>query len=553
MADPLVPSNQESKLSILNKKIIEIKKKIQLSEGQRKANFEECDAKIRESTDKITNLKKDIKNLLSKYSKIINNEEAAEKVLPVSRESSACIKKRGLQEAISRVDEDNIRLRKKLDLIKYKSNKQQERLAKLLRDYEELMSGRTQKMMKKKLEDPLKKKIVSLENQLHRVSIMQMEADIVRKKYRSVRASLKSDAAFYVSSLKNLEQNLKDQELEIKQLQRVKEEAIQLRDITKEALMHQEIDAMQKSKERDQIILDYRQRVEDRKLELERLERMIFPNTRLPAREDDFEAEKRQQESEEVDDKPVDEMTHLQEAFTKLRSATGVTKNEQVLDRFLSQRATKDKLQKMRTSMEEDKISLEKRRQQFTTEIELQKFSETKDADQNAEKLSKLNAQISEQTERQTKAEIESKRVQEVIDEVALMLWKFCDRLRDVNETPVASEESYENPYALLELLEEKLKAAINIMGGADKYHQWIKETAADKIDILSMESVGHERKIDADERPLFPRFPGTPTPAAAPVPSDDEEEVPTRSILKRQAQLLVDTKSRRKAFNFRR
>lgn len=162
----------------------------------------------------------------------------------------------------------------------------------------------------------------------------------------------------------------------------MKEEAIELRDITKEALMHQEIEAMQKSKERDQIILDYRQRVEDRKLELERLERIIFPNTRLPARQDDFEAEKRQDDSEEVDDKPVDEMTHLQEAFTKLRSATGVTKNEQVLDRFLSQRATKDKLQKMRTSMEEDKISLEKRRQQFTTEIELQKFSETKDADQ---------------------------------------------------------------------------------------------------------------------------------------------------------------------------
>lgn len=53
-----------------------------------------------------------------------------------------------------------------------------------------------------------------------------------------------------------------------------------------------------------------------------------------------------------------------------------------------------------------------------------------KSLNRNAEKLSKLNAQIAEQTERQTKAEIESKRVQEVIDEVALMLWKFCDRLR---------------------------------------------------------------------------------------------------------------------------
>ncbi|KAH0564520.1 calponin homology domain-containing protein DDB_G0272472 [Cotesia glomerata] len=553
MADPLVPSNQESKLSILNKKIIEIKKKIQLSEGQRKANFEECDAKIRESNDKTVNLKKDIKNLLSKYAKIINNEEAAEKVLPVSRESSACIKRRGLREAISRADEENVRLRKKLDLVKYKSNKQQERLAKLLDDYKELMSGRTQKLLEKKLEDPLKKKIVSLENQLHRVSVMQMEADMVRKKYRSVRASLKSDAAFYVSSLKNLEQSLKEQELEIKQLQRVKEEAVELRDITKEALMHQEIEAMQKSKERDQIILDYRQRVEDRKLELERLERLIFPNTRVPAREDDFEGEKRKQDSEEADDKPVDEMTRLQEAFTKLRSATGVTKNEQVLDRFLSQRATKDKLQKMRVSMEEDKISLEKRRQQFTTEIEMQKFSETKDADQNAEKLATLNAEISEQTEREKKAEAESQRVQEVINEVALMLWKFCDRLSDVNPTPVPSEDSHENPYRLLELLEEKLTAAINIMGGPEKYAEWIQETAADKIDILSTESAGHERKIDIDDRPLFPRFPGTPTPAAAPVPSDDEEEVPTRSILKRQAQLLVDTKSRRKAFNFRR
>lgn len=60
---------------------------------------------------------------------------------------------------------------------------------------------------------------MDLENQLHRVSVMQMEADTVRKKYRSVRANLKADAAFYVSSLRNLEQSIKEQEMEIKQLQ----------------------------------------------------------------------------------------------------------------------------------------------------------------------------------------------------------------------------------------------------------------------------------------------------------------------------------------------
>lgn len=50
---------------------------------------------------------------------------------------------------------------------------------------------------------------------------------------------------------------------------------------------------------------------------------------------------------------------------------------------------------------------------------------------------------------------------------------------------------------------------------------------------------------------PLFPQFPSCAIPA---VPlSEDEEEVPSRNALKRQAQLLVDTKSRRKGFAFKR
>lgn len=41
-------------------------------EGQRKANFEECDAKIRESSEKMAGLKRDIKNLQNKYSRTMN-------------------------------------------------------------------------------------------------------------------------------------------------------------------------------------------------------------------------------------------------------------------------------------------------------------------------------------------------------------------------------------------------------------------------------------------------------------------------------------------------
>ena len=62
-------------------------------------------------------------------------------------------------------------------------------------------------------------KIIRLENQLQRVHVMQMEAETVRKKYKSVRNTLKSDASFYASCLDDLEENIKEQENEMKRLQ----------------------------------------------------------------------------------------------------------------------------------------------------------------------------------------------------------------------------------------------------------------------------------------------------------------------------------------------
>lgn len=122
--------------------------------------------------------------------------------------------------------------------------------------------------------------------------------------------------------------------------------------------------------------------MEDRRTELERLERMIFPTTR-PLPREDFDIEpKFLAEDSESKEMPNGEVADLEEAFVKLRSVTGVSRTEDVLNRFLAQRATKERLQKMQTAAEEEKMALEKKRQQLTAEIEMQKFSETKDADQ---------------------------------------------------------------------------------------------------------------------------------------------------------------------------
>ena len=120
-----------------------------------------------------------------------------------------------------------------------------------------------------------------------------------------------------------------------------------------------------------------RQRVLERKTELERLEKMIFHSR--PRDDFDTRGESHVQHAEDI---TKDEVTRLEETFAKLRSATGVSRSEDVLNRFLGQRATKDNLQKMRLATEQEKMDLEKQRLQLIDEMEMRKFSETKDAEQ---------------------------------------------------------------------------------------------------------------------------------------------------------------------------
>ncbi|CAK9823048.1 Outer dynein arm-docking complex subunit 3 [Anthophora retusa] len=545
MSDPLAPT-VENKLNDLNKKIAEIRKKIQLSEGQRKANFEEYEAKKHEYTEKIATLKQTIKELYTEYTNVQNNEGKSESRVHVIRKSSAYEKKRNLDETIAKAQEDNVRLRKKYDLIKYQRNKRQQRLHLLLEEYGQLMSDKMQKIFKKKTENPLRNKIIKLEVRLEHTRMMQIKANIARMKYRSMRADLKEKSVLYASSLKTLEDEIREQESEIKRLQGVKEEALQLKDNMQETLIKEEIEVTNCSQERHAVLEEYRQRVLERKTELERMEKMIFHSR--PRDDFDTRGKSRIQSAEDI---TKDEVTRLEEVFAKLRSATGATRSEDVLNRFLGQRATKDNLQKMRVATEHEKMALEKQRHELIAEMETRKFSEMKNAEQNAEEIEKLNREMNEQRSRQLKADTKRQRVENLLGAAKMTLWNVCNKFRDVIEKLPEESNELEDSLQLIDLMNEKTKDIIDALGGPDKYLELLDEISVDKLETVSIATTSAEGKATrTNGGPLFPRFPSSATPAT--VPSEDEEDVPTRSTLKKQAQQLVDIKSRRKGFTFR-
>ncbi|XP_048260073.1 nuclease SbcCD subunit C [Bombus terrestris] len=376
--------------------------------------------------------------------------------------------------------------------------------------------------------------------------MMQIKANIARMKYRSMCSDLKQKSVLYASSLKSLEDEIKEQENEMKRLEKAKEEAITLKDNMQETLIKEEIEVTNCSKERHAVLEEYRQRVLERKTELERLEKMIFHSR--PRDDFDTRGESHVQHAEDI---TKDEVTRLEETFAKLRSATGVSRSEDVLNRFLGQRATKDNLQKMRLATEQEKMDLEKQRLQLIDEMEMRKFSETKDAEQNAEETEKLNRRIDQQRSRRLKADARRQKVEDLLRAITMTLRNVCNKFRDIIDTLPKESSEIQQPLQLLDLINEELTNTIETFGGQDKYLQVLQEISIDKLETVSITTNSVEGKAARiDGGPLFPRFPSAMTPAT--LLSEDEEDIPTRNTLKKQAQQLVDIKSRRKAFTFR-
>ncbi|XP_061928862.1 uncharacterized protein LOC107995599 [Apis cerana] len=313
-------------------------------------------------------------------------------------------------------------------------------------------------------------------------------------------------------------------------------------------LIKEEIEITNCSKERHAVLEEYRERVLERKTELERLEKMIFHSRPR----DDFDSRGKSYGAQGTEETSKDEVTRLEETFAKLRSATGVSRTEDVLNRFLGQRATKDNLQKMRVATEQEKMKLEKQRQRLVNEMETRKFSETRNAEQNAEEMEKLNCQIGEQRSRQLKADTEKRRVEDLLQEITMTLWNVCNKFRDIIDTLPEESKKIENPLQLINLINEKATSIIESLGGPDKYLEILDEISIDKLETTSITTTSVEGKATrTNEGPLFPRFPSSTTPAT--LLSEDEEDIPTRNNLKKQAQQLVDIKSRRKGFTFKR
>ncbi|XP_037954603.1 centrosome-associated protein CEP250 [Teleopsis dalmanni] len=601
---------ETDKLGELNQKIAEIKKRILLAEGQKTANTAEWQKQNRLNNETISTIKKDIKELTVKCGRLRNPLQRS----VIIRETNSFDQQKTIatptivvgnvnypigakcaDDAIFLTDLKLTEHRKQLDLLRHRFQNRRRHFNKLIIEYRALKANRDaqnqnlgEKPPETLEEDANRRLVCKLENEIHRTKVQWMEAEHIRKKYRSIQSSLNNDSERFERSLRELEIKLSEQQTEINQLQQVHSEAMEMRDSAKVILQRQEQNANLSQKARERQAVEFRKQVELRKMELERIGRKLFFEGKTLVHQDSISSSTGEQltgksEKEEDPNSQLESVTaNMENLFKHLMEVTGATSPTEVLARFESQKVSATRLTYLRNAAEAEKAELEAQRESLTRELEASKFTEVKETEVSQEVVENIKNKIASLEEDQKKSKEDIEKTMSMLQYIKDHLCEIIYKLQEVDESNIVLTEKnvdipLENvPKYLADEAEDTdfiniLKLKLQFCKELGKQHE------ADTSESLQLE-IEEDELLMQSEPPKSPllqegekpqpipmcyfnllagraqRAAGTVSTSPEQVPAaaagnDEEAEVPSRNYLKRQSALLVESKSRRKPY----
>ncbi len=230
-----------------------------------------------------------------------------------------------------------------------------------------------------------------------------------------------------------------------------------------------------------------------------------------------------------------------EEAFAKMKKAAGVSDINEVVRRFETQEETAHHLQELQARAEKEIRDLGAVKEKLEAEWEVVKFMGQEENTELREKMEELDDKIAEEQERKQFSEEKLQARNKLLVGIREGLDRLTEKLFLNDGIPPPPTR---NSVELLKVSKARLEELLKRMEGVDYFHTKMEmdeesfvpvglETEAEKR-AAGDEDEKEDKKDDMDSGP-------------------EEEEVPTRGYLKRQANLIVDAKSRSKRGNRRR
>uniref|UniRef100_A0A8C4TGE1 Outer dynein arm docking complex subunit 3 n=1 Tax=Erpetoichthys calabaricus TaxID=27687 RepID=A0A8C4TGE1_ERPCA len=449
----------------MNGWISEIKLKLA---GDKKAYYESSQLTIKKNKECIQRLREENKRLHKQLAETLGDERVINDAFQNRQVEKAAMRNKTGKAAIQVMDHKVCDKIKRLNAMKHYTDTRKRRL-------EELKLQHTQDEQKKQAvqeaneQESEEANLRILENRLEKTQLKCQEAEHVMKVYLKLKDHLQEESLTFQNQLDGLETEIMRQSQELKELQTMSNDAQLAKEAAKTELQHQEEMLFRERREREQILAEYKRLAEERRAHAERVERRV---QRAAMQGDDGGADTQRDNLGEVEEEKT--ITTFEEAFQRIKEATGVTDTQEVVQRFISQGDTQKHLELIKSENEKTLVRLKEERERLQAEFQEMKYSGEAKLSRGQQMLEELAAHLQAEEKRRDDGKENVEKLTRILSNVRAGIEHLADKMQHVKiprshlptvQLPPSSEEYVLD---LLSISEQKLLQLMEELQGKD-------------------------------------------------------------------------------------
>lgn len=521
--------------------IEELKKKLALLDGDRKAYYESSQWTMKKNKDTISKLREKNKRLRSELAKKKAGDEQVIDDAFREKDPQRHCAMRGMsgKAAITKLDQQVCEAEKKLNACKHQRSTREKKLEALETEYNQLVKDAEEVSSTDAGESAEAQKLRSLENGLDKMILKVNEAKKIKTIYEGLLEQLKEERRTWPNQLNNHEKAICAQREELEELNAMNHDAQIAREAAKAELTKLEQSVFERKKEREKELAQYKKQAEEKKDHAEKVEKRL---QRSSLQQEDLTEQKAVLSGEEQERK----ITTYEEAMNKIKDTTGVSDIKEVVQRFLSQGDTQKHLETLKLNNEKMLVRLKEEKEKLRMEYEEMKYSGEAKLSSGQRMLEEFQQRLADEEKRCSDAKDRQERANKTLVNVKAGIEHLADKLQHLKapkgHVPQAQLSPTSDEY-ILDLLgtcEQKLLKLTDDLGGKDI------------SDVMKEMEDAEFRATMENKLPQYNTRVKLPTTSDRMAVYDDDEDsgededVLSRNAIKRYSQQLVDSKTKK-------
>ncbi|KAL6110535.1 odad3 [Pungitius sinensis] len=544
-----MPLSGDAKKPPLHNQITEMQRKIQLLEGDRTASYESSQSTIKSNRERIRQLRQDNKRLRRKMAEANAGDES---IIKVAFHDSG-LKKDAYRSvsgkaALTTLDQRVLAKKKQLNALKHATQTHQRRLEELRMEYQRMKPESTSGAPSpdagvwKKEEDAMN--LRALENSLEKTQYKCKEAENIMNSYQKLKSHLQDESLTFQNQLDSLEADILKHREELHHMQVMNNKAQLSKEAAKVDLQQQEELLYKERKERERIIAGYRKMVEEHKALAEKVDRKAQRTTMQP---DELSSEA-QRSTPRIVGEEEKAISTFEEAFQQIKEATGVTDVQEIVQRFISQKETHQHLEKLKGENEKVLQQLKEQKELLDQQYQDMKYSGEAKLSSDQQMLEECEMQLQAQQQR---CDTSKERLDELVKTLGTVragVQHLADKLQHITlSEDTGAEVSPDSDGFVVELMtqcELRLQLLLEELQGKD-LAAILKEMDQEEFYVrIEGKLPAYNTRVKLPEEQSLDLFDEEENS------EEEEADIISREALKRQSQLIIDSKSKKKSWN---